>query len=40
MEDKNINEQEIMNEAYKVSEEINEICDKRRKKNDESENER
>ena len=40
MDEKNINEQEIMNEAYKVSKEINEICDKSSKKDLESENER
>lgn len=38
--DKNVKEQEIIDEAYKVSKEINEICDKNRKKeleNDENE---
>ncbi len=32
MNDKNIKEQEIIDEAYRVSKEINEICDKKRKK--------
>ena len=40
MDDKNIKEQEIKDEAYKVSREINEICDKNRKKEMNSENER
>lgn len=40
MEDKKIREQEIIEKAYKVSEEINEICDKNRKKEIDSENER
>lgn len=38
--DKNVKEQEIINEAYKVSKEINEICDKNRKKELDNENER
>lgn len=38
--DKNVKEQEIIDEAYKVSKEINEICDKSRKKELDNENER
>lgn len=40
MNDKKINEQEIMNAAYKISKEINEICDQKSKKEDETQNER
>ncbi len=40
MEDKDIKKQEIIDEAYKVSKEINEICDKSRKKEANNENER
>ncbi len=40
MNDKNIKEQEIIDEAYKVSKEINEICDENRKKEAYNENER
>lgn len=40
MDDKERREQEIIDEAYKVSKEINEICDKNRKKEIDSENER
>lgn len=32
MKDKDIEEQEIINKSYVVSKEINEICDKNRKK--------
>ena len=32
MKDKDIKEQEILNQSYVVSKEINEICDKNRKK--------
>lgn len=39
MEDKDIKKQEILEEAYKVSKEINEICDKSKKEAD-NENER
>lgn len=38
--DENVKEQEIIEEAYKVSKEINEICDKNRKKEFDNENER
>ena len=31
MNDKNIKKQEIIDEAYRVSKEINEICDKKKK---------
>lgn len=40
MDDKNVKEQEIIDEAYKVSKEINEICDKTRKKELDNETER
>ena len=40
MDDKDIREQEIIDEAYKVSKEINEICDKTKKKELDNENER
>ncbi len=40
MNDENAKEQEIIDEAYKVSKEINEICDKTRKKEFGNENER
>lgn len=40
MDDKNEKEQQIIDEAYKISKEINEICDKARKKEIDSENER
>ena len=40
MEDKDIKKQEIIDKAYKVSKEINEICDKTRKKESNNENER
>lgn len=38
--DKNVKEQEVTDEAYKVSKEINEICEKNRKKEIDNENER
>ena len=40
MDDKNVKEQEIIDGAYQVSKEINEICDKTRKKEFDNENER
>ena len=39
MDDKN-EEEEIIDEAYKVSKEINEICDKKTKEEVDNENER
>lgn len=35
--DKNVKEQEIIDEAYKVSKEINEICDRSNKREDDKE---
>lgn len=40
MDDKSEKEQKIIDEAYKISKEINEICDKNRKKDVDNENER
>lgn len=40
MYEKKTKEQEILDEAYKVAKEINEICDKNRKKEVNDENER
>lgn len=40
MNDKDIKEKEIIDEAYKVSKEINEICDKSKKQEVNDENER
>lgn len=40
MEDKNKKEREIIEQAYKISKEINEICDKNRKKEVDEEDER